>query len=171
MNIEDIPAAIRQLRKEYIDQGLAPSYYEINNGLCDNFTADLIASFNHPEGLWDLCNQNFTMDDSDREWDWALLEKHWPNIRAPKGLSHEEMDDLEFGYHVFINCEDRFYDAECPDGVKNFFDLPIFRRVIVQALRSKGIRADEVMPEDVVTPPLCPVSNPPRMKSSPGLSL
>lgn len=30
--------------------------------------------------------------------------------------------------HVWIACEGRHYDAECPDGVTDYRDLPFFRR-------------------------------------------
>jgi hypothetical protein len=55
-----------------------------------------------------------------------------------------------------IDSKLKFYDSECPKGVESFFDLPVFRRPIVIALRLKGIPADEVLPEDIIPLPLCP---------------
>nr|WP_305910549.1 hypothetical protein [Methylomarinum sp. Ch1-1]MDP4523309.1 hypothetical protein [Methylomarinum sp. Ch1-1] len=62
--------------------------------------------------------------------------------------------------HVWIVHNKRHYDAECPEGVDNFFDLPLFSRYKVAYLRSKGVAADDIMTEDIAPPPLCPINNP-----------
>jgi hypothetical protein len=61
---------------------------------------------------------------------------------------------------VWIEAQNRFYDSECPEGVSSLFELPLFRRHIVYALRKKGISAPEVITDDVVPAPRCPITNP-----------
>lgn len=135
----------------------APSYYEINNGQCEDFALDIIDSLGRSEDALDVCNENFMLFDGG--WDWDLLKEHW-NIDPPEGLSREDVDNISFGGHVFIAHRGRHFDAECIEGVKSFFDLPLFRRGIVKALRLKGIQADDVVTDDVIPPPCCPVPNP-----------
>ncbi|WP_338923868.1 hypothetical protein V0M98_37290 (plasmid) [Pseudomonas silesiensis] len=156
---EEIGAAIRKARDEYLtDYGIS-SYFDLNNGFCDDFALQVIMRLGSPEHLYDLGNEN--LQDEDGYWDWGLIMGHW-EIEAPEGLSCDEVDQLDFGGHIFIadNAQRRFYDAECPNGVSSFFDLPLFRREIVRALRLKGIPTEEVLSEDVVPPPKCPVNNP-----------
>lgn len=83
--------------------------------------------------------QNITLDEKGNEiplfvdkykikyfpWNVELLEKF--NIKPPQGLTWEKANYVPFGYHVFIVFNNRFYDAECPEGVDNFFDLPIYK--------------------------------------------
>ena len=46
-----------------------------------------------------------------------------------KELTLEESDwDSEFFGHCFIAYRDRYYDAECPNGVSDWHKLPIFKR-------------------------------------------
>lgn len=167
---EEIGAAIRRTRDEFLKAYGVPSYFQLNNGFCEDFALQVIMQLGSPKHLYDLGNEN--LQDQEGGWDWGLLTSHW-SIEAPTGLSRDEVDQIDFGGHVFIadDAQRRFYDAECPEGVSSFFDLPLFRRDIVRALRLKGIAADDVLPEDVVPPPRCPVANPVSrdLDCSPGL--
>lgn len=162
MNLSE---AIKQVRKQYIASGQAKSFYEINNGLCDDFADDVIALMGgYKEDLTELGNENFMIGlDGDKcgddVWDWKLLKKHW-GITPPAGLAKSDVNNMGFGGHVWIVSGQMHYDAECPDGVASFFDLPLFRRHIVCELRERGIPADEMVTDDVIPPPLCPVPNP-----------
>lgn len=162
MNLSE---AIRHVRQQFIASGLAKSFYEINNGLCDDFAAAVIALMGgYTEALYEVCNQNFMVgvdgdECGDDVWDWKLLKKHW-GINPPEGLTKSDVNDIGFGGHVWITDGRFHYDAEYPDGVSSFFDLPLYRRHIVCELRERGTTADEVMTDDVVPPPICPVPNP-----------
>lgn len=162
---EPISIEVRALRQSFIGAGVAPSYFQINNGLCEDFAIDLVArlAVNKITAV-DICNENFmTGEDGDEcgndVWDWALLAKHW-GIAPPAGTTAVEIDQIDFGGHVWIAIGRRHYDAECPDGVESFFDLPLFRRYIVKHLRTNGVPADDVYVDDVIQAPLCPVPNP-----------
>ena len=173
-----ISEAIRQVRKQYIAEGRAASYYAINDGLCDQLAYDVIVMLGgYTEQLCEYGGENFMTgiegDPSENDiWDWKLLKKHW-SILPPEGLSKAEVDGIAFGGHVWISDGQLHYDAECPEGVKSFFELPLYRRYIVQALREKGMSADEVVTDDLVPAPLCPIPNPvvkkPQRRASLGM--
>ncbi|MFF2532290.1 hypothetical protein ACFVS2_25610 [Brevibacillus sp. NPDC058079] len=65
-------------------------------------------------------------------WNIDLLER-W-NLKPPQGMSWEEANRVPFGYHVFLVFNNRFYDAECPEGVNSFFDLPLYKETIQEYL-------------------------------------
>jgi hypothetical protein len=161
MNLSE---TINQVRHQYIASGKAKTFYEINNGLCDDFAADVIALMGgYTKNLTELCNENFMIglngdECGDDVWDWKLLKRHW-GITPPAGLTKSVVNNIGFGGHVWIFSGQMHYDAECPDGVASFFDLPLFRRYIVCELRERGIPADEVVTDDVIPPPLCPIQN------------
>lgn len=154
-----IAETIRHLRARYIADGDAASYYAINNGLCAEFADDVIELLGgYSDHLCEYGPENFMMGiDGDpfenHVWDWALLSKHW-GISPPVGLNREEMDCIAFGGHIWISDGNLHYDAECPDGVASFFDLPLFRRYIVRTLREKGLPAEDVVTDDVVPSPV-----------------
>lgn len=133
---EKVQTTIEKLRDEYISSGEAESEYQINNGLCVNFASDIILRLKSEiPSLQDICGENFMRgedgDESENDvWDQALLSEHWPKISPTNGLTWADMDQIGFGFHVWVSCEGRHYDAECPEGVDNFFNLPLFRRYI-----------------------------------------
>lgn len=159
--------AIRKLREGYILTGKAESFYQINNGLCEDFAADVISLMGgYTEGFQELCNESFMVgEDGDPcendMWDWPLLKKYWA-IESPCELNAVDMENINFGGHTWITQGRRHYDAECPEGVESFFDLPIFRRYIVMFLREQGTFADDVQTDDVLPAPLCPIKTPSR---------
>lgn len=150
---------IRRVRKAFVDSGQAPSFYQINNGQCEEFAIQVLREL---EGLVAIREYHTAeLQLADGGWDWECLRAHHA-VTLPAGLSEAELDDFGFGGHVFLKHDDQWYDAECPDGVGSHFDLPIFRRPIIAALRRKGLRADDVVTEDVVPAPLCKDPNPTR---------
>lgn len=157
--------SIRMLRVAYVSCSTARSFYQINNGLCEDFAIDLIEVCGGPtDTLFELDGANFKLPsplDGNPEggWDWEMLDSYW-NISAPSGFTPDQIDDISFGNHIWVTRDKRHYDAECPDGVDSFFDLPLFRRYLVADLRQRGIRADDVLTDDVLPAPLCLVPNP-----------
>lgn len=100
---------------------------DVNGGLCDAWAeeaADLLAeqgiggevyadgNFQHPEGFG--------------AWDAELLAQHWPECVPPAGFVEHEVDMAH--YWLFVPSTGMHYDAECLEGVRNFFDLPIALR-------------------------------------------
>lgn len=98
MNVE---AAIKQTAKQ---MGLSP--FDINNGYCEEFARQVCRLVNGAEETS------------------APGEGFSPEEAAEWGIEPEE---LLFG-HVWIEYKGRCYDAECPEGVEDVHDLPIFKR-------------------------------------------
>lgn len=159
MTPKDLTDMILFTRASYILSKKSVSHFEINNGLCEDFALEVKKSLGNHKEIWDLEGGNF--QDEDGLWDWGLLEKSW-NISQPKGLTKEETDRIPFGNHVFLVYKNKFYDCECPQGVDSIFDIPLFRRYVIQALREKGIHTPDIVTDDVRPVPLCPVPNPPK---------
>lgn len=105
-------------------------------------------------------------DDFSGEWDRKLPQTHW-GIKPSIGLTKNQASAIDFGTHVWLTDGKRHYDAECPEGVVNFFDLPIFRRHIVIELRESGVPCDDVATDDIVPAPPCPVANPVQVAERP----
>ena len=62
--------------------------------------------------------------------EWATrVEDLCPGASAldPGNLSGDADDSLEHG-HVFVRHGGRFYDSECPEGVTDWKQLPLFNR-------------------------------------------
>lgn len=154
-----IAQTIRTLRAEYIVDKYAPSYFEINNGLCDEFGEEVVARLSSEDrkGIFTVEGANF--ENEDGRWDSALLRKFW-KMAPPALLTWRDLNAIPFGCHIWVTDGMLHYDAEQPDGVANFFDLPIFRRCIITHLRTKGIPCHDVITEDVVPAPVCGVPNP-----------
>jgi hypothetical protein len=157
---QQISDAIRALRAEYIKDGLAPSYYEINNGQCVDFAEEIVKRLNSDLGaskeLFTVEGANFYRCQDMEAWDGRLLRSYW-RIGPPPGFTWPRLNKLNFGTHIWVVCEKRHYDSECPEGVDSFFDLPVFRRTLILHLREHGINCPDVETVDVVPAPLCPV--------------
>lgn len=127
-----ITAIIEQLRTHYVETGLVDSYFSINNGLCEDFALEAIAKLNDNSGdVYEIYTESFELPDSVRDgnWDWDLLKLTF-NMDVPKGFTKEFIDSVAFSGHAWIHCHGKHYDAECPEGVDSFFDLPIFTACI-----------------------------------------
>jgi len=79
---------------------------EINRGNCDTF-ANQIETLGFGEAVWG--------DELSPE-DWSFSSEDWFTNYAP--------------YHCLILYQGRYYDSECPEGVKWPDQLPYYRRQI-----------------------------------------
>jgi hypothetical protein len=110
---------------------------EINAGLCEEFAyevlnhlgwtdgqqADVIeyANLTGPVGC-EVADEVFYLDTLTRF-----------GIPLPAGITVDRLNEVGLGFvgtHVFIRCEGRFYDAECPSGVTSPFSLPFAERYL-----------------------------------------
>ncbi|MBC8737188.1 hypothetical protein F6X40_10245 [Paraburkholderia sp. UCT31] len=146
---------IRRLRKDFIKARQAASFYQITNELSREFASQLEFSLQELPGnaLWAVSNGNFMLDED--RWDLLLMVQDW-NIDEPAGIDWVGLHQIRFGEHTWVACGKRHYDAECPDGVESFFDLPHFRRYIVDHLRSTGVECADVETDDVIPVPTHP---------------
>jgi len=155
--IELMAEIIKETRTSFLQEYSVPSYYQINNGLCEEFALTIAGKFPAQSMLTEFWTES--LENADGSLDWEFLTGKW-GILPPSGLSLDELNQVRFGGHCFIHLEGRWFDAECPDGAESPFELPIFRRSIVRALRLKGVVTDDVVTEDVVPPPPCRIPNP-----------
>lgn len=105
--------------------------YEINNGLCDGFAEDIAKACPVDEQgnkVFTVEMNNFKIEsDTQDRLDWALLAEHWPGVRPPQGLSADQVDQAGLDGHVWITNGRLHWDAQCPQGVENFLELPLWR--------------------------------------------
>jgi hypothetical protein len=138
---------ILQVRSEWID-GTTFDVSDINcgahpNGCCSDFVSTVYATFGGAKEVYELGISEVGIDgfmtdrgDGCLSFDRSLLAMHWPAVMPPGDLTWDDMDALSedagfnAGTHEWMVLEGRHYDAECPEGVDSFFDLPFFRRVV-----------------------------------------
>lgn len=139
--IRNITDVIKKIRDQYVRSGAAVSYYEINNGLCDDFAEDVVNELGGyiKNTLFTISAEQFTLNGEGTEWDVKLLSEHWKSCRPTHGLEWKDIKH-KIPSHVWVVFNNRHYDAECPDGVDNFFELPLLRRGMENISRQKVVR-------------------------------
>jgi hypothetical protein len=122
--------AIEAMVRTYLSDGRAASAYELNDGHCEDFATEVADALGGEserlEGTW---ADNLTVDGAGYAWDVGLIEGTWPACRPTHGL---DWDDAAAGIpaHSWLVLDGRHYDAECPEGVDNLFELPLIRRIM-----------------------------------------
>jgi hypothetical protein len=125
-----ITQAIKWLRKEYVREHLEGGMFcDINRGMCDSFAEDA---------------QEFFPDAEVMETTQMLLDDHKRlALRGIRLLGDDEDEGfdyldlmvdykghiVEFPTHYWVQYRGKHYDAEQPAGVKDWLNLPIFRRM------------------------------------------
>ncbi len=132
----DITAEIKRLSKQYRYEYQCKSW-DINNGLCVEFAEDMEKSFPklvEEDKLVVLLTDMFLCAE-----DEAFAKEHWGDlVYTEHGIWGKKMLDLygtpknleRIDYvnnHGWIYYEGKHYDAECPRGVKYWYQLPIFK--------------------------------------------
>lgn len=150
--IKEVPPAkitesMTRICQKWIEEGFVKSHYDVNSGSCFELVrrvlTDLRTQGYSYETLEDVELASFMVYDT-THFDVPLLEKHWPNVVPPHGLSWAQIDELSEqmgwreGIHGWLAHKGLHYDAECLEGTPNFFDLPIFRRCIQHYLLPGG---------------------------------
>ncbi|MCA1064759.1 hypothetical protein QTG56_24445 (plasmid) [Rossellomorea sp. AcN35-11] len=132
--MSNISVSIYQLREEYIESGRAKTYQEINCGDCVDFAEEI--EFRHSSSI-SLSNDHFILEtegsdgwdgDETDQWDEVWLSEY--NSLPPEKITVPELTEKIKGYHCWIYFENKHYDAECPEGVENLFELPFFQRYL-----------------------------------------
>lgn len=96
--------------------------YQINNGYCEEFAMDVISDLgDYGDKTYELTTENFSDE-------WRIVQ---PGFKSDFGnLPESVKKEIDLPGHVWIFHKGKHYDSERPDGVKNFFNLPIFKRTI-----------------------------------------
>jgi hypothetical protein len=143
---EALSRVIMALAQQFIEKGLARNLYELNDGLCQDFAYAVVNEFGGEHGkLFTVWAEELTEVDSDGDaageaWDVKLIKKISPNSHPTHGLTWEEASQ-EIPSHCWIMFNGRSYDAECPNGTDNFFELPLIERGMEYMAASKGHRS------------------------------
>lgn len=124
-----IGEAIRHLRNHYVEIEELPDIRSINNGLCVTFAEEIeymVDGAEHTSNDFFVVNmdEGWNGNGCDK-WDVKLLLE--ANSLPPAPYTMETANQIQ-GYHRWIQFNGKHYDAECPDGVVNFFELPFFKR-------------------------------------------
>jgi len=141
-----LTATIKVLRDDYATEKTSAGYAEINNGQCSSFAWDTLNLVCQITNKYDpqisvVSTEDFVLD-QDREseyeikWDENLLTSK--SISPSNGLTWKQLNSIHFGYHVWLEFGGKYYDAECPEGVENFFELPLFQVYIKTYLEEQN---------------------------------
>lgn len=140
---EVLSSAIKLHEKVFMSKHALVSPAQISGGYAGDFADDILNMLRGE--LSDLVetgefavvtNDHFKTAEEGTQggWNWKHLIKCW-NISIHRRigvidllLSPQKVDDAKLGQHEWIVCGDMHFDAECPAGVKNLFNLPIFSR-------------------------------------------
>ena len=111
--------------------------YDINNGLCESFTMDVINKMGvYKDNLYELSDDmivNFRDPDVLDYWDGELIETPYgvwsKNMLDMYGYPHIPLKDIKEEFnHVWIYYNGKHYDAEEPYGVNDWTQLPMIKR-------------------------------------------
>lgn len=139
---EILTKVILQTRQEYLDQGQAKCLWDIGDGLCENFVHDVYKNlkpygFNYQQDyqtLGELDSSDFWSDDFFMDID--RLRKLGEPI--PLGIDEDELAmDLGGATHMWLTFKGKHYDAEAPEGVNRFLELPFFQRYIKKYMNTE----------------------------------
>ena len=99
---ETLPEVIKIILDEWIQTKDITTAMEINNGGCEDFAKEVMSYFNGDCEL--ICTE-------------SVSENFFAGSADEPG-------------HYWILYKDKHYDSECPDGVSDWMDLPIFLRYV-----------------------------------------
>ena len=138
---------IRQLRDEYVQTLSLDGYRYINEGECLSFAEDLFADYPDGEILHDttfldaLVEPENVEEETGMGYDADRYGLFFVNAGLPNCEHYESKPPLDYRKvfslpcHHWLYLQGKHYDAECPEGVDNFFQLPCFVREMQHYLR------------------------------------
>lgn len=130
--IEMVTSTILSIRDSYMDKGNLKYYSEINAGLCCEFAEDVVYTLRElTKCKPQVFSSDYLMieenDDLSDRWDIDILKSR-SDVQLPDGFTFNDLNNMNIGYHVWITYKSLHFDAECPQGVRNIFDLPFYQR-------------------------------------------
>lgn len=116
---------INQLKKEYLDK-YGIDACDINKSECHNFAEALenILTKNGYKNIEILTTDLFI--DTATEFSKDDEDEIFYNPLDYGSVKPNNFKWLKNGYHAWVYVNNKHYDSDAPDGVSNFYDLPIF---------------------------------------------
>jgi len=125
--IEDV---IREVTEEFTEKGSC-TVWDINNGQCEDWAMAVIDRMGgHNEYLTEFDSMNFF---NINDYSYSGDTKYGA---IPSDLIKSKYDPPN---HVWIYYDGKHYDAEELSGVKNYFDLPIFKKETERQRKQLGL--------------------------------
>lgn len=135
--MKNISEVIKEISKQYCEENNC-TLWDINNGLCEDFANDVIFEMGgYNDSIYELAGDMFfnvrDIDYAKENWDniletefgiWGIgLLEYWG---YPENVDITKVNDELC--HTWVFFEGKHYDAECPDGVEKWFDLPLNKK-------------------------------------------
>lgn len=130
----NLTEVIKKIRDQYIERGLCNNYSQINAGLCVDFSDDVEDMF---DGRFEtLTTSMFYVQDDNGKRDYMINtlndtmipcgDLEWSKNQLDLyGYPDKDLMIMEPPRHIWIYYNGKHYDAECPDGVDNPWELPV----------------------------------------------
>jgi len=130
---EELTALIKEVFDEYTKYRFTKYPRQINLSAFNSFYTDVKERFSEPCEL--LGMHHFfggTLDDfffsESKQWDEETLLKYG----SPSPIRLDVMGEKYFCHQWWIYYNGKHYDAECPTGVENLFDLPFIKEQLYE---------------------------------------
>ena len=152
LDVRNITSEINRIKLDYwLTEEASP--WEINNGLCDEFAEDVRGCLDIPnDSLYVITFFNLTNTGDDDWTDFYHESMACFDLAPTHGLTKAQFIEALKQYadetHAWLVYERhgvvRHFDAECPQGVANPFELPTYEKSILaykQKLKGKELDA------------------------------
>lgn len=135
--MDKVKEAILKTVKSYLEEDKVKTVNQINRGICYQFAEDAVdeVPMEMLEEVQILNSDEFKIildedgPQGNEEWDLDCIQKDW-QIKLPDVDPEVFARTQDNIYHVWLYHNKKHYDAECPEGVDSFFELPIFKRIL-----------------------------------------
>jgi hypothetical protein len=106
----------------------------LNNGLCEEISYDVVEECGGENEYFFIMDDGFFWN-TDKVSPFKTKDNEYWNIDNFKiygepPLPYNMLNKYTMVGHSWVFCYGKHYDSECLDGVENFWDLPIFKRMI-----------------------------------------
>jgi len=130
-----VPQLVKMVRDRYLKIRPGTTAYDINNGSCEEFADDLI-SLIPGASVWNIVESTQMLLDEHKK----MAKMGIKFVGEPTNLVvNYKGTIIDLPGHYWIKWKGRHYDAECPDGVKDWLELPVFKNSIRrQILKKRG---------------------------------
>lgn len=119
---KQIEQAVITVRDRYVEEGKTQLL------ATEDFGKDVVAALGVQE-RHDLsilfCHTEQYKQEGKNEWDKEKIEKELESY-PPMRTGWRFLNRMKFGQHYWFTYKGNHYDADCPQGVTNVFELPFF---------------------------------------------